>query len=57
VALAADCNNANDCIGYNEGMRVFASDPTVRGVIEYNEKFVDLGTKSFRRRSSPALTR
>jgi hypothetical protein len=32
VAPAADCNSANGCIGY-EGMRVFASDPTVRGVI------------------------
>ena len=30
-----------------KGMRIFASDPTVRGVIEYNEKFIDLGTKSF----------
>jgi len=47
VALAADCNDQNGCIGYVEGMRVFAKDPTVRGVIEYNEKFIDLGTKTF----------
>jgi hypothetical protein len=45
--LAADCNDQNGCIGYSEGMRVFANDPTVRGVIEYNEKFIDLGTKTF----------
>jgi hypothetical protein len=47
VALAADCNDANGCVGYAEGMRVFTTDPTVRGVIEYNEKFIDLNTKSF----------
>ena len=47
VALAADCNDANGCVGYADGMRVFASDPTVRGVIEYNERFIDLNTKSF----------
>lgn len=47
VALAADCNDRNGCIGYLEGMQVFASEPTVRGVIEYNEKFIDLGTKAF----------
>jgi hypothetical protein len=47
AAFAADCNNDNGCIGYNQGMRVFATDPTVHGVIEYNEKFIDLGTKSF----------
>ena len=47
VALAADCNDQNGCIGYSAGMRVFANDPAVRGVIEYNEKFIDLGTKAF----------
>jgi hypothetical protein len=47
AALAADCSNQNGCIGYREGMRVFANDPTVRGVIEYNEKFIDVGTKTF----------
>jgi hypothetical protein len=31
MALAADCNNSNGCIGYVEGMRVFASDPTRAG--------------------------
>ena len=53
AALAADCNNANGCLGYSEGMRVFATDPTVRGVIEYNEKFIDLGTKSFNGTACP----
>jgi len=52
VAPAADGNGANGCIGYEE-MRIFASDPTVRGVIEYNEKFSDLGTKSFNGTSCP----
>jgi hypothetical protein len=47
VALAADCNDQNGCIGYSEGMRIFANDPPVRGVIEFNEKFIDLGTKTF----------
>jgi hypothetical protein len=28
-------------------MRVFTNNPTVHGVIEYNEKFIDLGTKTF----------
>jgi hypothetical protein len=46
-SFAADCNNASGCVGYTEGMRVFASDPTIHGIIEYNEKFIDLGTKSF----------
>ena len=47
VALAADCNDQTGCIGYSSGMRIFENDPTVRGVIEYNEKFIDLGTKVF----------
>jgi|SRR6266851_4541403 hypothetical protein len=47
AALAADCNDQNGCIGYGEGMRIFANDPPVRGVIEFNEKFIDPGTKTF----------
>jgi hypothetical protein len=47
VALAADCSAQTGCIGYTKGMRIFANDPTVRGVIEYNEKLIDLGTKTF----------
>ena len=47
VALSADCNSAIGCVGYMDGMRVFSNNPTVRGVIEYNEKFIDLGTKTF----------
>jgi hypothetical protein len=46
-AFAAECNNANGCLGFADGMRVFANDPTVRGIIEYNERFIDLGTKPF----------
>ena len=53
AALAADCNVQNGCVGYAEGMRVFASDPAVRGVIENNEKFVDLGTKTFNGMACP----
>jgi hypothetical protein len=52
-AFAADCNNANGCVGFADGMRVFANDPTVRGIIEYNERFIDLGTKSFNGRPCP----
>jgi len=47
VALAADCNDANGCVGFADGMRVFVNDPTVRGTIECNERFIDLGTTSF----------
>jgi hypothetical protein len=48
VANAGDCNSQNGCVGYREGMRVFSTDPTVRGVVEYNEEFVDLSTKTFK---------
>src|SRR5215468_3334901 len=51
--LAAECNDQNGCLGYTEGMRVFANDPTIRGLIEYNEKFIDLGTKTFNGTACP----
>ena len=53
AALAADCNDQTGCIGYSSGMRIFENDPTVRGVIEYNEKFIDLGTKVFNGNACP----
>jgi hypothetical protein len=34
-------------------MRVSSSDPTVRGVIEYNEEFIDLSTKTFNGQACP----
>ena len=51
--LAAECNDQNGCVGYMEGMRVFKNDPPIRGIIEYNEKFIDLGTKRFNGSACP----
>lgn len=47
VTYASGCSSGNGCVGYKEGMRVFSTDPTVAGVIEFNEAFIDLGTKTY----------
>ena len=46
-AQTRDCEPANGCVGYRHGMRVFAQNPTASGVIAHNERFIDLGTKTF----------
>jgi hypothetical protein len=53
AANGRDCNSQSGCVGYRGGMRVFLNDPTVRGVIEYNEEFIDLSTKTFNGQACP----
>jgi hypothetical protein len=46
-AQTSDCNPKNGCIGHLNGMRAFSANPTVSGVIVYNELFIDRGTKTY----------
>ena len=46
-AQSPDCNPRDGCVGQKNGMRVFSSNPTVKGIIGRDEAFIDLGTKQY----------
>src|SRR5262249_35100673 len=52
-AQTRECTAANGCMGYRQGLRVFAQNPRVQGVIGHDEHFIDLGTKTFKGQACP----